>query len=658
MRRCLDGRPIDVYRAAWLNRFLIRQSAPALEWSPSAAENGELGAARLALGVLQARPDVRRRFPRALSEGIEGGYAHWLCTHGAREFGLSARAVEHVRAAFGRRLSDRVFRLYGQSPHVQAVMPLALTPAGRRQFARALLHEGKTVHGLLDEEIWWYLFEAAEDPSRGVAASYLNNPGWQMRFPLGLTAFGQDELLAWLRKQCPFGNGWLKEVNLSGVLSAADEVRLLWNTTPALRRWAPGAFREPVDTKRLLRRVVAGGPHCRGPDAAWCRRLEQDVAAGLTDRPGVNLLGYFCYPSGLGEAARMAGAALELAGVQVSRRAIGTGFQREQPTRADYLGLEVYPVTVLILSLPLSVPECYVHAGLAPRPGVHRVAVWYWELESFQPEWVTQAGLVDEVWAPTRFIARALRGVARVPVREMLPGVQLSAVPALPRSHFGLPEDHFLFLFVFDMHSYLERKNPLAVLRAYRRAFRADDRVALLIKVSGGDFDQPNLDRLRRAAAEAGAIVIDRVLSREESYGLMNLCDCYVSLHRSEGFGLTMAEAMLLGKPVIATAYSGNLDFMTADNSLLVDYERVPIAADLVVYKRGSTWAEPSVEHAAAWMRWAYENPVQARALGEKARRQAGEVLSLEAAGQRMARRLLALLHTPDARSVGHRHAC
>ena len=111
----------------------------------------------------------------------------------------------------------------------------------------------------------------------------------------------------------------------------------------------------------------------------------------------------------------------------------------------------------------------------------------------------------------------------------------------------------------------------------------------------------------------------DRVLSREESYGLLNACDAYVSLHRSEGFGLTMAEAMFFGKPVIATAYSGNLDFMSADNSLLIPYEMTPLTLDHPVYRKGNRWAEPSVPAAAEAMRRLVEQPDLARSLGERA---------------------------------------
>jgi glycosyltransferase involved in cell wall biosynthesis len=173
---------------------------------------------------------------------------------------------------------------------------------------------------------------------------------------------------------------------------------------------------------------------------------------------------------------------------------------------------------------------------------------------------------------------------------------------------------------------------------------------------SRGEAEPENLQTLLKAAGEAGVTVIDRIMRREESYALIDACDAYVSLHRSEGFGLTMAEAMLMGKPVIASGYSGNLDFMSADNSLLVNCDRVAITQDLPFYRKGSFWAEPRYEHAAAHMRWVYTHLDEARQMGARAKAELDEMLSLEAAGQRMAARLYELEASRHA-AVEHRRA-
>jgi glycosyltransferase involved in cell wall biosynthesis len=274
---------------------------------------------------------------------------------------------------------------------------------------------------------------------------------------------------------------------------------------------------------------------------------------------------------------------------------------------------------------------------------VYRIAAWSWELEVVPRSWARRARAVNEFWAHTRFIADAARRVLPVPVVHMLPGVELLPFTPLPRAHFGLPEERTLFLFAFDMASVLERKNPLGLIRAFREAFTPSDRAALVLKISRGDADPESLSRLSAAAREAGVYLIDRIMPRAECTALFNCCDCYVSLHRSEGFGFTMVEAMLLGKPVVATGYSGNVDFMTPDTSLLIPYTLVALERDCGIYPKGARWAEPSISDAAAAMRWVYEHPAEAAALGERGRRHVAEVLSFEVYGRRIQARLAEL---------------
>src|SRR5262249_49375505 len=213
----------------------------------------------------------------------------------------------------------------------------------------------------------------------------------------------------------------------------------------------------------------------------------------------------------------------------------------------------------------------------------------------------------------------AFRRDLSLPIFDVLPGLQMPSDVRLPRGRFGLPEGRFLFLFCFDGHSTFARKNPDAVVAAFRRAFRPDQPAALGIKVTRRHPDPLALDRLTRLCHSTGVHLLDEILSREETNALMNACDAYVSLHRAEGLGLTMAEAMALGKPVIATGYSGNLDFMHVSNSLLIDHVLTAVNDPTRTYPASFRWAEPSVEHAAAAMRWVFENQQKARVLGQRA---------------------------------------
>jgi glycosyltransferase involved in cell wall biosynthesis len=265
--------------------------------------------------------------------------------------------------------------------------------------------------------------------------------------------------------------------------------------------------------------------------------------------------------------------------------------------------------------------------------------VWYWEVDRLPEEWRPELAWASEVWAPTKFLAETYRKYVKVPVVPMLPGVALPEFARLQRRFFDLPDGKHLVLFSFDMGSVMERKNPVGLIEAYRRAFRKDDRVHLCIKVSRGEFHPTDLAKLKHACREVGASLLDRVLVREEALALMACADCYASLHRAEGFGLGMAESMLLETPTIGTAYSGNLDFMNRENSFLVN--ATPTLIDNVPpYPPGSLWAAPDLDHAAALLRHIYLDRDQAGEIARRGQREVEALLSVDAAGQRMVKRL------------------
>jgi hypothetical protein len=398
---------------------------------------------------------------------------------------------------------------------------------------------------------------------------------------------------------------------------------------------ADGDVRDgPAPARRAAVRLRAAG---LDPDGAFTRRLEEELRSFAQ---GVNVLAHFRYPSGLQVAARHTVQALAGEGIAVSCRDVPCQARADLPGRDECLGLHPWRVTISQLAPEPFASDAYPHCGLAMRSGTYRIGYWYWEMEQAPARWARHARWLHELWAPTRFIAGALRSALPLPVLDMLPGIEMPPAIEMPRAALGLPERPYLFLFAFDMASTAERKNPLGAVAAFRRAFGDSGDAALVLKVSRGWADPEALRQLQQAADGRSVLLIDEVLPRERTFALMNACDAYVSLHRGEGLGLTLAEAMALGKPVIATRYSGNLDFMTDRNSLLVDYRPGPVARSAHLYRKGCRWAEPSVEHAAQLMRWLAEHPARGRAVGERARQDVRVTLSLEAAGRRMARRL------------------
>jgi glycosyltransferase involved in cell wall biosynthesis len=270
-----------------------------------------------------------------------------------------------------------------------------------------------------------------------------------------------------------------------------------------------------------------------------------------------------------------------------------------------------------------------------------------WELSKYPAEWARKLELFDEVWAPSAFIREALDGAVARPITHLPLAVELRMSSFLGRRYFGIPENAVVYLFAFDFSSYPARKNPGAVLDAFERlvAERPRAPVYCVIKSKGGAPDHPGRLALQARLARMGERVqtITRELTDNENKNLMRCADAFVSLHRSEGFGRGMAEAMALGRIAIATNYSGNLDFMTPETTLLVDQALVPVGADEYPFPDGQVWADPSVEHAARLMARVLDDPAGMRALGRRAQLHIRTRFSARAIGLRYAERLDAI---------------
>ncbi len=559
------------------------------DWSASDADDSAT-APRLILGIWREQNKVRRRFPRVISGDF--AYRDWLLTYCAGELKLAPAAMANVAAAFVQDPAAPVREFYLHTPEVQWRYPLGLLPIGQKRFAKWLLSQSRGQHELSDEQILWFLQVTAEDLPTHIALTYLVHPGWQERFPR-LSDDDGFKLIKWLRAEFP-------------------------------------KYR-PFRTIESLPPRIAN--HLAPPDNA----------AGAVAPPalaGVNILSHFCYPSGIQQAGLEARFALETAGLRTSCRDVPTGVRTDLTAREPWLGLEEFPITLTNVAPVPHFESRYRRAGLTPGNGALQVAYWAWELDTVPENWKRLAASLTEIWAPTPFVSQALRDAMPVPVVDMLPGVSVREIEAVSRELLGIADSEFVFLFMFDMQSDFQRKNPLAVVRAFQRAFGGSDKARLVIKISRGASDPANLFQLRRVIGEGKVLLMDEVVSRARVFGYIEMADCVVSLHRSEGFGLLMAEAMLLGKPVIATNYSGNTAFMNRENSLLVDYELVPVAGTGPIYEPGKHWAEPSVDHAAEYMRRVFANRAEAMALGARARGEATQQLSPDSAGARMRARL------------------
>ncbi|MBC8078371.1 MAG: glycosyltransferase [Chloroflexales bacterium] len=327
--------------------------------------------------------------------------------------------------------------------------------------------------------------------------------------------------------------------------------------------------------------------------------------------PGLNIVGYLSHPTGVGEVARSVAAALANVGMPLARIDVSA----EPPLAA----VGPYDCTLMCVNADMTP---YVRQSLGPGPFHERrtIGFWHWETSRFPREWRSHFALLDELWVASDFVRHTLAPLSPVPVLTMRVPVLVYPAQHVSRANLGLPDERFLWLFAFDAHSYIVRKNPSAVIEAYRRAFGATSASThLVIKAHHIEAYPEEAAQLQAEVAAVGGTLITEVMDRSRLAALFFACDGYVSLHRSEGFGLTMAEAMALGKPVVATGYSGNLEFMTPTNSYLVNYQLVNVDPPSGMYKADHEWADPDVDHAASLMATVVHDPHEATCRAQRA---------------------------------------
>src|SRR5215217_268610 len=330
---------------------------------------------------------------------------------------------------------------------------------------------------------------------------------------------------------------------------------------------------------------------------------------------GVNVVGFFRAEFGQGEAARRLVAALERTDLPYTTVTYDRIPHRQEHPFGERDG-ELYPANIVCLNAEHLV-QFTLDSGRDLLRNRYSAGLWFWETNRFLKQFRHALDYVDEVWVASDFVGEAVARETAKPVLTFPLPVLVPPPPALARAELGVPEDAFVFLFVFDFFSTVQRKNPLGLIDAFTRAFAEPGRPLLYLKSINGARSPSDLERVQAAAAGRSDIVIsDGYLDGERLTALTALCDCYVSLHRSEGFGLTIAEAMAFGKPAIATGYSGNLAFMDAESSYLVPYELTTLDDPEGPYVAGTEWADPDLDEAARLLRHVVEQPEEARERG------------------------------------------
>lgn len=523
---------------------------------------------RLLLAIWQLRPaDLQRQFPLDAPDGRKQ-YLAWCVLHGRREYA----AVRELQS------------FWDELAMPADIPPTPWSPAISRLMQLVILAR----------------------PDLGIPPALDDQAAQQCLVSWFFVANGMQE--------CGFGREHLSAAQLATLLgqNALEESKfagLVWASREDLQQNFPNpGGTDFQDWMRL---------HGMRETALPCLMdVNEPITGENRAQPmefGVNLIGYAYGELGIGEDVRMAARALEAAGIPFAILNINPSadVRNRDLSCAEHVSpTPRYQMNMVCLTA-LEHLRYFVETGqggFGPGP---TIGYWPWELARFPEEWHHCASLADELWASSRHTASALRQAHRH-VRLMPMAVVIPELPPLGRAHFGLPDAPYLFVFSFDGNSTLARKNPNAAVRAFQRAFPpGDSRVGLVIKCMRPDRSRPEwIEIAAMAQKDARIVILDKVMDKTEVLALYRNCDCYVSLHRSEGYGRGIAEALLLGLEVIATGYGGNVDFMRSVRAHLVPYRMKRLKPEDYVGSAGQAWASPNETAAARQMRQALDTHV------------------------------------------------
>ena len=357
---------------------------------------------------------------------------------------------------------------------------------------------------------------------------------------------------------------------------------------------------------------------------------------------GINMIGLIRAEMGLGQSARLVASTFSEGGIpyslydfQLNSDLLHAG----DHTMDDKISEDfVYNMNLIHIN-PDEMLLMYTRMGEEYWNKRYNIAFWLWELEEIPEHWKNFFPMLDEIWTPSEFISRSLRKITDLPVYTMPYCVKAPVDDAFDRKHFNLPEDKFLFLTMYDSNSTIARKNPIGAIRAFRKAFKNNSDVGIIVKINNAKpSDMAVLEK--ELSGCKNIYYITDTLTKVEVNSLTKQADVFVSLHRAEGFGLVMAEAMIVGTPVIATNWSSNTEFMNKDVACMVDCGFMTLEQDSPPYKKGAVWADPDVDQAAAYMKKLYEDKDYYENIRSSAKEYILDKLSMDQAAGRIKKRV------------------
>ncbi len=389
--------------------------------------------------------------------------------------------------------------------------------------------------------------------------------------------------------------------------SLLDKARNYYLITPGL--WTSDGLDDPECCQKVC--SLVSGPI----------NISNEIGGGLL--PVVNTVGFASGELGLGEDQRTLTRALTSGGVEVGAIELihpGT-LNNSDRSIQEFIAQEARGCVNIFNLPPMEIYKLIYSERKGLFKGRYNIGYCPWELTDWQRDLLFCFDFLDEIWAPSSFIKNVYEKVLDIPVVHMPLIVEPFDFSKRGREYFGISKHGYVFGFSFDFYSSMHRKNPFTTVRTFKGAFTDNENVSLVIKICNVDKYHPDYhDFLSLVDGDSRIFLIEENLSKNDYYALLDCFDCFVSLHRSEGFGRCIAEAMLLEKLVIVTNFSGNIDFTDDSNSLLVDYSLVDVNMNEYYFSSGSQWADPSLDDAIAKMRFAYCERSESKILAETGR--------------------------------------
>lgn len=563
------------------------------------------------LAIWHLRPVLQRRFP--LHKGRARAfvrYLAWCASEGRREYAI-LRELPDWDAELGRALALPELRgdrwaggfsvamfLYGVTKYRYSFSALLSDAKSRTKVARAFWRGERRDRRLPSPQQWQYefLIRRFGRVAHFVETLRLTRTDGAKSVPQLIQDFELQDVVQAFDAAPP---------RPPAPVAAPAPVEL-----PEKLRRAP--FRLPLRIVRPLDRTLA--QHARIPSQFELGALTARIPAASAHRRtgeypfGVNLFGYARGELGIGEDVRLMARALEAHGIPFCIINVEPGADvSQQDTSAEHwIAEEPHYAINLCCMTGIELVRYACEQGLGALRERYTIGLWPWELPQWPASWQHAFGVVDEIWGISRYTAAAYHQ-ARCPVYPMSLPVTVDSVGDEDRAHFGLPNDDYLFVFSFDFNSTLSRKNPAGLIQAFQQAFPSagGEPVGLVLKVihTEGVEDPAWLQLKAGIDADPRIHLIETILRKSAVLALYRCCDCFVSLHRAEGFGRGIAEARLLGVPAIATGFSGNLDFCAEAGVSLVRHKIRALRPGDYFHGEGQSWAEPDIDHAAGLMR-------------------------------------------------------